>query len=146
MSNANPLITPVVALVGWSLLMWIWMYATRLPAVRRARMKLDPNAARGAQMSELPPNVRWKADNYTHLMEQPTIYYAIVLALVALGDSSGVTLALAWSYVVLRVLHSLLQSMINIIEVRFALFVLSTVPLFGLVWRAAAQVSFGQAP
>jgi len=140
MSSANPLLTPVVALVGWTLLMWIWMYATRLPAVRRARMKLDPNAPRGEQMSQLPPNVRWKADNYNHLTEQPTLYYAMVLALVALGDQSGITLALAWSYVALRVLHSLVQALINIIEVRFVVFVLSTLPLFGLVWQALGLV------
>lgn len=140
MSSANPLLTPVVALVGWTLLMWIWMYATRLPAVRRARMKLDPNAPRGEQMSQLPPNVRWKADNYNHLVEQPTLYYAMVLALVALGDHSGITLALAWSYVALRVLHSLVQALINIIEVRFVVFVLSTLPLFGLVWQALGLV------
>jgi len=140
MSSANPLLTPVVALVGWTLLMWIWMYATRLPAVRRARMKLDPNVPRGEQMSQLPPNVRWKADNYNHLTEQPTLYYAMVLALVALGDQSGITLALAWSYVALRVLHSLVQALINIIEVRFVVFVLSTLPLFGLVWQALGLV------
>jgi len=116
------------------------MYATRLPAVRRARMKLDPNAPRGEQMSQLPPNVRWKADNYNHLTEQPTLYYAMVLALVALGDQSGITLALAWSYVALRVLHSLVQALINIIEVRFVVFVLSTLPLFGLVWQALGLV------
>lgn len=136
MNSAQALLGPLVALVAWTLVIWIWMYATRLPAIRAARMRLDPNAPRGQQMSTLPPSVRWKADNYNHLMEQPTIYYAIVLALVLLGDSRESTLWMAWAYTGLRVLHSLVQVLINKIEVRFVLFFLSTVPLFGLVYQA----------
>jgi len=141
MPIVNPLIAPVVALVAWTLVIWLWMYATRLPAIRRARIQLDPNAPRGEQMSQLPPQVRWKADNYSHLMEQPTIFYAIVLALAALGEHGNVAFYLAWSYVLLRIAHSLVQVLINRIEVRFALFALSTLPLFGLTW-IAAQLAF----
>jgi hypothetical protein len=138
--TANPLLGPVVALVAWTLLMWLWMYATRIPAILKSRMRLDPNAPRGEQMSTLPPRVRWKADNYNHLMEQPTIFYPLVLALAVLGDTSTVSLALAWAYVGLRVVHSLWQALSNVIQVRFALFALSTLPLFGLTWRAAQAV------
>ena len=137
MMTPNPLLGPVIALVAWTLVMWLWMYATRIPAILRARMRLDPNAPRGEQMATLPPRVRWKADNYNHLMEQPTIFYPLVLALVLAGDTSGASLALAWTYVVLRVVHSLWQALSNVIQVRFALFLLSTLPLFGLTWRAA---------
>ena len=140
MSADHALLGPVVALVAWTLVMWLWMYATRLPAVRAARMRLDPTAPRGEQMSTLPARVRWKADNYNHLMEQPTIFYAIVLALVALGDSSPLSLAMAWTYVALRVVHSLVQALVNKIEVRFALFVLSTLPLFVLTWQGGRMV------
>ncbi len=133
----NPLLGPVVALVAWTLVMWLWMYATRIPAILKARMHLDPNAPRGEQMATLPPRVRWKADNYNHLMEQPTIFYPLVLTLALLGDTSGTSLALAWTYVALRVAHSLWQALSNVIKVRFALFLLSTLPLFGLAWRAA---------
>jgi hypothetical protein len=140
MTAAHALLGPVVALVAWTLLMWLWMYATRIPAILAARMRLDPNAPRGEQMSTLPARVRWKADNYNHLMEQPTIFYPIVLALVMLGDQSALSLAMAWTYVALRVLHSLVQALVNIIEVRFALFVLSTLPLFVLTWQAGRLV------
>lgn len=136
MISPQPLLGPVIALVAWSLVMWLWMYATRLPAIRAAQMRLDPNAPRGEQMSTLPARVRWKADNYNHLMEQPTIFYAIVLALALLGDRSDLSLAMAWTYVALRVVHSLVQALVNRIELRFALFVLSTLPLFVLTWRA----------
>jgi hypothetical protein len=131
------LLGPVVALVIWTLLIWVWMYLTRLPAIRRTRLKLDPTAVRGEQMAQLPPKVRWKADNYNHLLEQPTIFYPLVLALVLLGDQSASSLYLAWGYVVLRVIHSLWQALVNVIEVRFVLFSLSSLCLFGLSFNAA---------
>ncbi|QDE84846.1 MAPEG family protein [Myxococcus xanthus] len=133
----SPILAPIVALVSWSMVMWAWMYATRLPAMFKVSMKPDPYAPRGEQMSQLPAKVRWKADNYNHLMEQPTIFYAITLALALLGEGTGLNLLLAWSYVGLRVVHSLVQALINKIELRFALFVLSSLVLFGLTFKAA---------
>ena len=133
---------PVIALVAWSLVMWIWMYATRIPAMFAANMKLDPNAPRGEQMALLPPEVRWKADNYNHLLEQPTIFYAIAISLSLLSVNSEASVLLAWVYVVLRVAHSLLQALVNKIEVRFAIFVLSNIPLFALTYIAATEYLF----
>lgn len=95
MSTASPLLAPLVALVLWTLLMWIWMYAVRIPAVRRAGIRPDPQLPRGQQMATLPAAVRWKADNYNHLFEQPTLFYALVLALVLAGDASQASLGLA---------------------------------------------------
>lgn len=138
MNDAQQLLGPVIALVVWSQVMWLWMYATRIPAMLAAKMKPDPYAPRGEQMSQLPPSVRWKADNFNHLMEQPTVFYAIVLALALLGPEGDTALILAWSYVALRVVHSLLQALINKIELRFLLFVLSNIPLIGLTYEAVA--------
>jgi hypothetical protein len=126
----------VVALVGWTFVMWAWMYATRIPAIRRARMRLNPHAPRGEQMAELPSEVRWKADNYNHLMEQPTLFYAIAVVLALVGDGCAVDVGLAWAYVVLRVVHSLVQAMVNVIELRFALFFLSSLVLLAMTVRA----------
>lgn len=137
MSETSPILAPVIALIAWSLVMWIWMYATRLPAMRSAGMKPDSNAPRGAQMAELPASVRWKADNYTHLMEQPTIFYALALSLAMMEEGGGSNLLLAWAYVVLRVVHSLVQSLGNKIELRFLIFVLSSLGLFALTFNAA---------
>ena len=134
------LLGPVVALVAWSMVMWLWMYATRIPAIMATKMRLDPNAPRGEQMATLPASVRWKADNYNHLMEQPTIFYAIALALALMGSTSATALTLAWAYVALRVVHSFVQALVNKIELRFTLFVLSNIPLFGLTGIAAAQL------
>jgi hypothetical protein len=122
------------------MVMWAWMYATRLPAMSRAKMKPDPFAPSGEQMSQLPAEVRWKADNYNHLMEQPTLFYAITLALALLGQGDGINLWLAWTYVAIRVLHSVLQALVNKIEFRFVLFFLSSIALIGLTVNALRSV------
>lgn len=134
--NHSPILLPVVAMVGWTFVLWTWMYATRLPAMSRAKMPRDRNAPRGEQMASLPPKVRWKADNYNHLLEQPPLFcvIAIVLALAQAGD--GLNLVLAWSYVGVRVVHSLVQAALNWIEARFLLFVTGSVVLAVLTVRA----------
>lgn len=144
MTASVHLLGPVIALVAWTMVMWLWMYATRLPAMQAAKMTPDPKAPRGEQMAQLPARVRWKTDNYNHLLEQPTLFYAIAITLVLLGVSSPASVSLAWAYVLLRVIHSLLQALVNKIEVRFLLFVLSNIPLIGLIYIAAA--AFLQAP
>jgi hypothetical protein len=136
-SVPEPIVAPVIALVIWTHVIWAWMYLTRIPAIRRARLVLDPNAPRGEQMSTLPARVRWKADNYNHLLEQPTIFYAVALSLAVLGQGSGVNASLAWTYVALRVVHSLVQTTINKIEVRFGVFLLSSLVLIALTVNAA---------
>ena len=130
---SSPLLLPVFALIAWTLLIWIWMYPTRVPAIVRPGMAMDPSAPRGEQMKQLPAAVRWKADNYDHLLEQPTLFYAAALALAVMGHEGTAALACAWAYFGLRVVHSLVQTLGNKIELRFAVFVLSTLPLFGMV-------------
>lgn len=137
MPHAHPMLAPVIALVLWTALIWAWMYATRIPAIVKARMVLNPQAPRGEQMAQLPARVRWKADNYNHLLEQPTLFYAVAISLAILGDASTASLALAWAYVGSRVLHSLVQTLWNHIQTRFAVFFLSSLVLYALAIRAA---------
>lgn len=129
----SPILAPVVALTAWTMVMMCWMFATRIPAIFKARMRMDNQLPRGKQMDQLPAIVRWKADNYTHLMEQPTVFYAIALTLALIGQGDGTNLTLAWVYVGLRVVHSLVQATINKIELRFAIFLLSSLALIGLI-------------
>lgn len=140
MANAAPMLGPVIALVLWSAFVWAWMYATRIPAILKSRMILDPMLPRGEQMAQLPAKVRWKADNYNHLMEQPTLFYATALSLALLGDDSAGSLSIAWSYVGLRIVHTLVQTTTNHIPTRFAVFFVSSLALFGLAFRAAILV------
>jgi hypothetical protein len=137
MAESIPIVAPVVALALWTHVMWAWMYATRIPAIRAVRMVFDPEAPRGAQMESLPAKVRWKADNYNHLMEQPTVFYAVALSLAVLGQGGGANAALAWAYLAARVVHSLVQATWNKIEVRFAIFAISSLILIALTVNAA---------
>ena len=140
MPVSTEILSPVIALLLLTSAVWAWMYITRIPAVRKAGMKLDPNLPKGQQMSELPAQVRWKADNYNHLLEQPTLFYAVALTLALLGGGEGLNVTLAWCYVGLRVVHSLQQALWNKIEVRFVLFFLSSLILITLILRAAILV------
>jgi hypothetical protein len=139
-TQPSALLAPVIALVLWTFVMWTWMYVTRIPAILQMRMRLDPTAPRGQQMNELPPQVRWKADNYNHLFEQPTLFYAVALVLALTRDNSNLALGLAWLYVALRVAHSLWQALVNVIPIRFYLFSASSLVLFALTVKAAARV------
>ncbi|HEU4967971.1 MAPEG family protein [Sphingomonas sp.] len=139
----SPILAPIVALVAWSLVMQVWLYATRIPAMRAARTPLDPNRAPGELTATLPPQVRWKADNYNHLMEQPTIFYAVALALALMDFGGGLNLMLAWAYVVLRIIHSLVQAIVNKIVVRFSVFMLASLCLVGLTVHAALRLLHG---
>lgn len=132
----SSILLPTVALAGWSMVMWVWMYATRIPYIVKTRMKLDPQAPRGEQMSTLPSEIRWKADNYNHLMEQPTSFYAVVLALAVMGEGEGLNATLAWVYLGIRIVHSFVQAVTNNINQRFVLFSLSSLVLCWLVVNA----------
>lgn len=140
-TSTNAIVAPVIALALWTHVVWAWMYVTRIPAIRKAKLVLDGNAPRGQQMATLPPEVRWKADNYNHLMEQPTVFYAVALALAVLGEGGGTNATLAWAYVALRVVHTFIQTTINKIEVRFGIFFLSSLVLIALTINAS-RVAF----
>jgi hypothetical protein len=129
----SPILAPAAVLVLWSLIMLIWMAMTRFPAIAKAGIDTK-NVAPGGKGSDLeailPPSVNWKSHNYTHLMEQPTIYYATVAILALSGAGDGLNLTLAWAYTGLRIVHSIWQATVNtIIPVRFGLFLLSTICL-----------------
>ncbi len=137
------ILAPMIALVLWSCVMWAWMYATRLPAMSKAQ-GLDASTMVGGIGSDLdkilPPKTQWIAHNYNHLMEQPTLFYAVTAALAIAGAGSGLNLSLAWAYVAVRIIHSLLQALVNRVVIRFMLFMLSGVILLWLTINAALVV------
>ncbi|WP_260484090.1 MAPEG family protein [Sphingomicrobium flavum] len=138
------LLQPVAVLLAWSGMMFVWLYATRLPAMKK--MGIDIRGRKGTTGKDLdgvlPPEVQWKAHNYNHLMEQPTLFYATALALLFLGDASTIATALAWGYAVLRILHSLEQTLVNRVIVRFPLFLLSSLCLLALIAKLVIAVFF----
>lgn len=122
------MLAPAAVLVLWSLIVLFWVTLTRFPAMAKAGMdaKSAKPGGRGQDLEAvLPPLVNWKSHNYTHLMEQPTIFYPTVVIL-ALAGGSALDLKLAWAYVAIRIVHSLWQAMVNRLPVRITLFTLST--------------------
>src|SRR5258705_13914189 len=136
----SPILAPLVALVLWSFVMWAWLYATRIPALMRSGIVYDPYQPNAAFHAQLPGEVRWKADNYNNLMEQPTLFYAVVLALALLGQGEGLNNILAWLYVALRIIHSLVHAIVNVVMIRFAIFMAASMVLFVMSVRAAIIV------
>ena len=140
----SPIIAPVVALVAWTLVMTIWMYATRFPAMRRAGISLKGRVGSrgGALDGVLEDQVQWKAHNHNHLLEQPTLFYAIAICHALLGHSGDmwINVWLAWGYVAFRVLHSLIQATVNVVRWRFLAYLMATLCLLGLTVHAAAHI------
>jgi hypothetical protein len=136
------ILQPVVALLAWTMVMWVWMYATRIPAMLKAGIDAKGMVGTtGASLrAQLPDTVSWKADNYNHLHEAPTLFYAVAIVLAIIGQGEGFNTVLAWAYVALRVLHSILQATINKVALRFALFALSSLVLMALIMHAAIPV------
>ena len=136
------ILQPVVALAAWTMVMWTWMYATRIPAMNVAkvdpdRLARDPDAKLDRL---LPPEVQWKAHNYNHLHEAPTVFYAVAIVLAIVGQGDGLNAQLGWAYVALRIVHSLVQATVNKVIVRFIVFALSSLVLLALIVQAAIAV------
>ncbi|MFN3818560.1 MAPEG family protein [Blastomonas sp.] len=136
------ILQPVVILLAWTMVMWLWMYVTRIPAMQKA--KIDVANLKGGTGKDLdailPAEVQWKAHNYNHLLAEPTIFYAVCLVLAIIGHGEGMNLAIAWFYVALRIAHSLVQATVNRVAVRFFLFALSSLSLIVLIFHAAIPI------
>jgi len=136
------ILQPVVALAAWTMVMWAWMYGTRIPAMIAAKVEPDSLARDPEARLDrlLPPQVQWKAHNYNHLHEAPTVFYAVAIVLAITGEGDGYSAVLGWIYVAARVLHSLVQATANRVTLRFAVFVFSSLVLVALIARAALAV------
>lgn len=136
------ILVPVVALIAWTMLIMVWLYIVRIPAMKKAG--IDLNTLRGSKPGQLDtvldPKDQWPAHNYMHLLEQPTLFYALCFALLLMHASGGWNLKLAWAYVGLRVVHSLVQITTNRIQHRFLLFALSSLILLALTVQAVRAV------
>ncbi|ABD26229.1 conserved hypothetical protein [Novosphingobium aromaticivorans DSM 12444] len=132
------ILMPAAVLVLWSIVMLFWMAFTRLPALTKlgGLGKAKPGGRGQDLEGVLPDEINWKAHNYAHLMEQPTLFYATVAILAIQGAAGPLDVGLAWAYVVLRVIHSVWQATVNRVPVRFSLFLLSTTCLIVLAIRA----------
>ncbi len=133
-------LTPVLLLVCWTLIMWLWMYATRIPAMTKAEINPDDARHPGTYADKLPANVRAVADNYNHLHEQPTIFYALMVFSALTGGADGLMLNLAYGYVGIRVLHSLIQILSPKVMFRFLAFAAGSIVLFVMAGKEVIRV------
>ena len=139
----SPILIPVVALVAWTLLVMLWMLVTRMREFRRLGVNFSniPDGSRGVDLEgKAEAQAQWKSHNYNHLMEQPTIFYAIAITLALMGMGDGINYWLAWGYVGFRAIHSLIQCTVNVVRYRLLIFSLATLCLVGLTVHAAARV------
>ncbi len=134
------ILAPVVVLLAWTMVMWLWMYAVRLPALTAAGLKPDDARNVTALDEALPAKAQWKAHNYNHLHEAPTVFYAAAIVLAVIGHGNGMNALIAWAYVALRIAHSIVQATINKVALRFALYALSSLALMVLIFHAAIPV------
>ena len=136
------ILQPVVALIAWTLVMLVWMLATRLPALSRAGVRLGTLVGSKASDADrsLPAEAQWKAHNYNHLLEQPVLFYAACGVLALAGAGAGMAIVLAWLYVALRVAHSVWQATVNKVAVRLYLFLAASLVLGALTLLAARAV------
>ncbi len=138
----SDILRPMVVLIAWTLVMLGWTLATRLPAMKAAGV--DMGKLVGTKPSDadraLPPEVQWKAHNHNHLMEQPTLFYAVCAVLALSGTGNGVNAWIAWAYVALRIAHSLVQATSNRVRARFLFFMLSSLMLVALTLHAALAI------
>jgi hypothetical protein len=119
--------------------MMIWMYATRIPAIGNTTIP-DDQMGHPAGMQLLPSEVRRIADNYNHLFEQPTLFYAVCLTIAVAGHVDAWAVNLAWAFVAIRVVHSLVQSTANIVMLRFSIFMVSWLVLIAMMVREALVI------
>jgi hypothetical protein len=136
------ILQPVVALAAWTMVMWFWLYGTRIPALSAAKVDPDDLVHDPTKNldSVLPPQVMWKAHNYNHLHEAPTVFYAVAIVLAIIGRGDGIAAQLGWLYVGLRVVHSVIQATVNKVKLRFLIFALSSFCLMALVALAIMQI------
>jgi hypothetical protein len=128
------ILAPALALIVWTFVIWLWMYATRIPAMRAAGI-VASRIKRKDELDVLPVSVKQIADNYNHLHEQPTVFYALAVCTHPLGAADPLNVGLAWAYVGLRVVHSLIQCTTNFVPLRFAVFALSSIVLMVITAR-----------
>ena len=137
--EASAILQPVMALGLWTAVMMVWMYATRIPAIGTTEIP-DEKMGHPAGMQLLPSEVRRIADNYNHLFEQPTLFYAIALTIAVAGHVDTWAVNLAWAFVAIRIVHSLLQATVNIVMLRFAIFMVSWLVLIAMMVREALVI------
>lgn len=145
MSSLDPsalsILRAVLGMGMLSLVMMLWMSLSRLPAMKAAGLTLKDAAHTADLRVRLPSRTRRVSDNYAHLFEAPTAFYAVALAIVAAGIADPVTAACAWAFLIFRILHSLVQATINVVPIRLTLYLLSWAAIATMIITGMIRLS-----
>ena len=133
-------LTPVLALILWTFVMWVLMYKRRIPAMQAISKNTQDFIDDPKLGEKIPASARWAADNYNHLHEQPVVFYALMFYLQLTGNGDSAAMYLAWAYVAIRVVHSVVQVTSNKVMTRFSLFIIGSLILLVMALRAAAAL------
>jgi hypothetical protein len=134
----DPIFAPFFSMILLTLIVWLYMYARRIPFIRANKLRDDQlTPLEFARLS--PPAIANPSDNLKNLFETPTIFYVLALYLHVTQSVDGVYLAAAWVFVAFRVLHSLVHCTFNLILLRFSLYAISTLALWFMAIRAGVQ-------
>ena len=138
--EASLILQPVFVVGLLTVAMTIWMFITRISAM--SRLKIHPQEGQNTNKLRelLPKEVSRVANNYNHLFEQPTLFYAVAISIAVLGHVDSVHLVSAWTYAILRITHSLVQATIDLVLARFVIFALSWFILSIMIIREALAV------
>jgi hypothetical protein len=126
---------PAAALMVLTLLVWVYMYILRLPYIINNRIKVQSLLSPDAVNTLLPEHVNRPANNLKNLFELPILFFVLCLAWFLSQQVDPVFVNLAWVFVALRYVHSLIHCTVNIVVLRFVFYVLSSFVLVAMVAR-----------
>jgi hypothetical protein len=138
--DATAILQPVFVMGLLTTGMALWMAATRIPAMSKHQIAPQQADVTSKLHDLLPKETMRVSDNYNHLFEQPTLFYAVAISIAVLGHADALHVQCAWAYAILRIFHSIVQATINVVEIRFGLFVLSWTVLGTMTVREAIAV------
>jgi len=115
---------------------WVCMYAARLSEMRTRG--IDPQSVKTAREAAGVLEDVAAADNFRNLFEVPVLFFAVGCLLAMTDHVTDLQLIMAWAFVSLRAVHSLIHVTYNRVVHRFTAYALSTLCVFAM-WLLLAR-------
>jgi len=131
MYNQYTIFIPLLAMVLLTAIVLIWMYITRVRAMKENKIHPQKIADHASSM-KLLRSASGPSDNFSNLFEAPVLFYVAILTIFASQVGDNMLLVTAWSYVALRYLHSFIHITYNKVMHRYKIYLASTFVLWFL--------------
>ena len=141
--DGREIFAPFFGMVLLTFVVWLFMYVRRLRFIVTNRIDTRRLTTPEKGASLIPEEVSWPAYNLRNLFEMPVLFYALCLYLFVTNSVDHSYVISAWLFFGLRVLHSLIHSTVNIVNLRFSIYMLSAFVLWFMLIRAALQLFSG---